>query len=242
MRTLAAVTTMNRAYFDAVGHYMLESFVEFWPKDVTLWVMTENFDLPIRAPNIKTVDLHATCGPQLQNFLDWRGQHHTRKFAFKAYAWIAACKTIDVDVLMYVDSDTRTKKSIPRQWLDSLMPRDAVLTYMYAVATGVENQKEVRYDNAETCIYAFNRKHNFAGEFMRRYEEIYESREISNSDIYKKSHDTWVMAECVRHAQCHGARVHNLHPERDRRTPIKATILYEYFDHFKGKTKFQTYA
>lgn len=238
MRTLAAVTTMNQAYYDAIGHVMLDSFVRNWPQDVTLYVYTENFELPVTAPNIRTIDLFGACGPQLQSFLDWRGQHHTRKFAYKAYTWITACRDIDTDILMYLDSDTQTKQPVPRRWLDQVLPDHSVLAYMYARATGLENDQEVVYDNAETCIYFFNRRHWFATEFMRRYEEIYETREIGNSAIYKKSHDTWVMAECVRHAERHGAAVTNLHPDRDRRTPIKATVLYQYFDHYKGKTKF----
>jgi hypothetical protein len=238
MRTLAAVTTMNQEYYDTIGHVMIDSFVRYWPKDVTLHVFAEDFELPVRADNIRTWDLWQCCGSKLQAFLDWRGQHHTRKFAYKAYAWIQAPKLIDTDVLMYIDSDTQTKQPVPRAWLDQILPDHSVLAYMYARATGLENDQEVYYDNAETCIYFFNRRHAFASEFMRRYEEIYESREIGNSAIYKKSHDTWVMAECVRHAQRHGAGVVNLHPECNRRTPIKATVLYEYFDHYKGKTKF----
>lgn len=237
MRSLAAVTTMNRAYYDTIGHVMIESFCKHWPSDVMLYVFTENFELPISAPNIQTIDLFETCGSDLQAFLDWRGQHHTRKFAFKAYTWITACKMLTEDTLMYVDSDTETKQTVPRAWLDTVLPEDHVLAYMYARATAWENHREVYYDNAETCIYFFNRRHWFAAEFMRRYEEIYQTREIGNSAIYKKSHDTWVMAECVRHAEQAGAGVVNLHPERERRTPIKATILYEYFDHYKGKTK-----
>lgn len=238
MRSLAAVTTMNRAYYDAIGHVMLDSFIRHWPEDVTLYVYTENFDLPVAAPNIRTIDLFGACGAQLQAFLDWRGQHHTRKFAYKAYTWITACRDIDTDILVYLDSDTQTKHAVPRAWLDQVVDKNSVLAYMYARATGLENDQEVVYDNAETCIYFFNRRHWFASEFMRRYEEIYETREIGNSAVYKKSHDTWVMAECVRHAERSGAAVTNLHPDRDRRTPIKATILYQYFDHYKGKTKF----
>lgn len=238
MRTLAAVTTMNQEYYDTIGHVMIDSFMKYWPTDVKLYVFTENFQLPVSAANIETLDLFETCGPELQAFLDWRGQHHTRKFAYKAYTWISACKLLSADILMYVDSDTQTKKPIPRAWLDGILPDDRVLAYMYARATALENGSEVYYDNAETCIYFFNRRHWFAPEFMRRYEEIYQTREIGNSAVYKKSHDTWVMAECVRHAERNSAGVVNLHPQRERRTPIKATVLYEYFDHYKGKTKF----
>ena len=243
MRTIAAVTTMNRAYYDAIGRYMLETFVEYWPKDFPLYVYTEGFDLPIQAPNIHTLDLYTEVGPRLQAFLDWRGEHHTRKFAFKAYTWMRATETLTEDVLMYLDADTETKKAVPKSFLENLIPKDTLLAYMYARATAVDEQgAQLFFDNAETCIYAFNQRHAFAPDFMCRYREIYETREIGNSTVFRKSHDTWVMAECVRLAERNGVRINNLHPDRDRRTPIKATVLHEYFSHYKGKTKFQAKA
>jgi hypothetical protein len=239
MRTFAAVTTMNRDYYDAIGQHMLESFVRYWPGDFPLYVYTEAFDLPIQAPNIITRDLYQEVGPRLQAFLDWRGAHHTRKFAYKAYAWMRATETLTEDVLFYLDADTETKKSVPWSFLQGLISEDTLLTYMYARATGIDaHGHEQFFDNAETCIYAFNQRHAFAAEFMQRYTGIYETREIANSAVFRKSHDTWVMAECVRLAERNGARINNLHPDRDRRTPIKATVLWEYFSHYKGKTKF----
>jgi hypothetical protein len=239
MRTIAAVTTMNQAYYDAIGRCMLETFVEHWPRDFPLYVYTEGFDLPIQAANIHSLDLYTEVGTRLKAFLEWRGEHHTRKFAYKAYAWMRATETLTQDVLMYLDADTETKKAVPRTFLESLIPEDTLLAYMYARATAVdEHGNQQLFDNAETCIYAFNQRHAFADQFMQRYRDIYETREIGNSAVFRKSHDTWVMAECVKLAERNGAKINNLHPERERRTPIKATVLYEYFSHYKGKTKF----
>ena len=123
MRTFAAVTTMNRDYYDAIGQHMLESFVRYWPGDFPLYVYTEAFDLPIQAPNIITRDLYQEVGPRLQAFLDWRGKHHTRKFAYKAYTWIRATESLTEDVLLYLDADTETKKTVPLSFIQGLIPR-----------------------------------------------------------------------------------------------------------------------
>ena len=227
MRSIAAVTTMNQAYYDTIGRGMLATFCQHWPRDICLYVYTEDFNLPIQAPNIVTKDLYTEVGARLQSFLNWRGKHHTRKFAYKAYAWMRATETLTQDVLMYLDADTETKKAVPRSFLEGLIPEDALLAYMYARATSVDEQgQEQFFDNAETCIYSFNQRHPFAPAFMQRYTDIYETREIGNSTVFRKSHDTWVMTECVRLAEQHGVRINNLHPDRDRRTPIKATILH----------------
>lgn len=239
MRTLAAVTTMNQAYYESVGHHMIDSYLRYWPQDFPLYVYTENFDLPVQAPNIHVRDLFQEVGPRLQAFLDWRGQHHTRKFAYKAYAWMRATESLTQDVLFYLDADTETKKPVPREFLEGLIPPDTLLAYMYARATSLDQQgNEQLLDNAETCIYALNQAHPFARPFMARYASIYDTREIANQAVYHKCHDTWVMAECVRLAQQNHARINNLHPEKTRRSPIKATVLYEYFNHYKGKTKY----
>lgn len=238
MKTIATVTTMNQAYYDNIGRDMIDAYIKYWPKDITLYVYTEGFTLPVTAPNIVCRDINEYCDPGLQGFLDWRGKHHTRKFAYKAYTWISACKTIDADVLIYLDADTETKKPLPRSFVESLLPDDKLISYMYARASAIENDKEVYFDNAETCIYLFNRRHSFATQFMDRYESIYETREIANSAVFRKAHDTWVLTECVRVAEQAGAGMVNLHPQKDRRTPLKATILHEYFSHYKGKSKF----
>jgi hypothetical protein len=238
MRTIAAVTTMNQEYYDTIGHRLIDTFIKYWPKEVKLYVFTENFVLPVSAPNIIVKDLYTECNPGLQNFLDWRGKHFTRKFAYKAYCWINACKTLPEDVLMYLDADTETKKEVSFKWLLSVLPEDQLMAYMHAIAEITEGDKLIEVDNAETCIYWFNNKHSFAKQFMNDYEHIYESREISNNKIYVKPHDTWVVAECVRRAEKNNVGILNLHPAKDRRTPLKKTILHEYFSHYKGKSKF----
>jgi hypothetical protein len=238
MTTIAAVTTMNQAYYDNIGHKLIESFIKYWPKDIVLHVYTEGFTPPVVAPNVQYHDVFERCNPGLQNFLDWRGEHFTRKFAYKAYTWINACKQLDVDRLIYLDADSETLKSVPREWLETMCDKDSILAYMYAPATIEHNGQEIVVDNAETCIYWFNRRHKFAKKFMDRYEHIYESREIDNREIYRKPHDTWVMTDCVRLANERGWKVINLHPEKKARTPIKHTVLNEYFAHFKGKSKY----
>lgn len=239
MTSIAAVTTMNRSYYDLIGHRMLDTYIRYWPQQCDLYVYTENFQLPVAAPNVHSVDLFQAVGPRLQAFLDWRGQHYTRKFAFKAYAWIRAMETLGQDRLFYLDADVETKCQVPYEFLEGLIPQDTLLTYMYARATGQDEQgQEIVRDNAETCIYALNQRHAMADQFRQRYTSIYETREIADSKRYIKSHDTWVMAECVRDLSGQGAKINNLHPDRDRRTPLKATVLYQYFNHYKGqKTK-----
>jgi hypothetical protein len=236
MRTFAAVTTMNKAYYDLIGHKMVQSFIKYWPKSVTLYVMTEGFDIPDRADNLVSMDIYETCNPQLQNFLDWRGTHFTRKFTYKAYAWINACKMLTQDVLIYLDADSETHAPVPTTFLENILPRNSIISYMYAPATRSTGEP---VDNAETCIYFFNNQHPFAKTFMERYEHIYESREISDSYRFCKPHDTWVIADCVKLAESNHVRVTNLAPQKKHLSPIGKTVLSQYFSHAKGKRKYK---
>jgi hypothetical protein len=238
MKTYAAVTTMNKAYYDLIGHAMIDSFIKYWPKSIKLYVFTEGFDLPVNAANIISKDVFEVCDPGLSSFLEWRGKHYTKKFAFKAYTWINACKILDEDILIYLDADTETKKSVPLNFIENILEDNSILAYMYAPATVEENGKTIIIDNAETCIYWFDNKHTFSKKFMQHYEDIYESRRISDHTVFRKPHDTWVITDCVRFANNNDIKTTNLHPEKNSRSPIKKTILYEYFSHFKGKSKF----
>jgi hypothetical protein len=238
MKNIAAVTTMNKEYYDIIGHKMIKSFIKWWPKEITLYVFTEEFDLPVTSTNIVSKDIFEACDPSLSAFLKWRGDHFTKKFAFKAYTWITACKILNEDILIYLDADTETKKEVPMSFVENMLEDNSILAYMYAASVDENSNNLKIVDNAETCIYWFDNKHSFSKEFMKHYENIYESREIDNREIFKKPHDTWVITDCVRLAENNNVKVRNLHPEKNSRSPIKKTILNEYFSHFKGKSKF----
>ena len=40
---IVAVTTQNKKYYDKLGKQSIDSFVKFWPKDISLIVYTEDF-------------------------------------------------------------------------------------------------------------------------------------------------------------------------------------------------------
>jgi|11_taG_2_1085331.scaffolds.fasta_scaffold22434_2 hypothetical protein len=235
---ISAVTTMNQEYYDNIGYNLIKSFIKYWPKEVTLYVYTEDFKLPVQADNIVELDVYKQCNPGLQKFLDWRGKHFTRKFAYKAYTWINACKTIKADYLIYLDADTQTTREIPMRFFQTILPKDTLLTYMGAPGhtTKADGTREYR-ENAETSVYFFNLNHPYAGKFMKQYEDIYESRKIDNKEIYCKPHDTWVMVDCIRKARKNNVRIHNLHPEMEERSPMYRTMLRLCFRHWKGKSK-----
>lgn len=234
----ACITSFNETYYNEMAKSMVETYNHFWPKDIKLYIYTENFKLPQEATgeNIVEWDIHEKCDPQLKDILEWRGDHFTRGMLFKTYAFIHATKNIDADVIIYLDADSITYRNITHSFLDSLLPNNELTAYM-GVTMSKGKWKGNETENAETCIYLFNNKHPGAQKFMEHYENIYESRAIDDRERFKKPHDTWAFTECVQLALAQGHLVNDLHSQRTAHSPLKETVLGKYFRHFKAARK-----
>jgi hypothetical protein len=236
--TYACVTTMNKDYFDNIGYQMIESYIKYWPKHINLYVYLEDFELPYTERNIITLDISEKCNPNMQSFIN-DTKKSMRKFAYKAYAWMHACKTLPQDTLIWLDADTETIDNVEETFLDTILPNNELIAYMYAPGEIITRSGEkVPADNAETCIFFYNNKHAYANQFMQRYEHIYESRELHDKYRFGKPHDTWATIDCVKWADENGIETVNLHPTKKNRTPLKKTVLVDYFTHAKGKSKY----
>ena len=237
--TYATVTTMNQEYFDNIGYQMIESYIKYWPKNINLYVYTENFTLPYDESNVIGLDIFEKCNPNLQKFINGSRTNITRKFSYKAYSWMHACKNLTEDILIWLDADTETIQNVDTKFLDTFLPNNELLAYMYAPGEIITKSGDiVPADNAETCIYFYNNKHNFANEFMQRYEGIYENREIDDKYRFGKPHDTWVIIDCVKFAEGKNVDIINLNTAKKNRTPLKKTALRDHFTHAKGKSKY----
>lgn len=234
MKTFACVTTFNESYYNDIAYAMIKTYKKFWPKNINLYAYIENFSLPVNAlaSNVKQYDIHEKCDPNLQNILDWRGNHFTRGFLYKTYSIIHAAKNIKEDVLIYLDADSITYNHITETFLESLLPSNALASYM-----GVTMHKGNKEENAETCIFLLDKTHAGFQNFINHYEDIYESRDIGDKNRFSKPHDTWAFTECVQRAKTQGHYVHDLNPARKSQSPLKKTVLGEYFRHFKAKRK-----
>lgn len=236
MKTFACITTFNQDYYDQLANKMVETYLEFWPKDIPLYCYTEEMKLPVSADNLKELDVYEACNPNLQEYLDYIGTHFSRGFAYKAFAWIHACKNIEADQIIYLDADSVTYRAITHEWLDSILPENKIAAYM-GVTMNKGKWQGSNVQHADTGIYWFNRKHAYAESFVNRYEQIYLTKEVNNRDRFPKPNDAYVFADCIVDAQQHGVENIDFHPERTAHSPLKETILGKYFRHFKGARK-----
>ena len=71
-RHIEVATTYNKKYYDLCGKKMVESFVKWWPKDVTLHVYYQEQQPEILEDNIVYHDLYQVQ-PQLKQFVNkWK--------------------------------------------------------------------------------------------------------------------------------------------------------------------------
>jgi len=236
MKTFACITTFNQDYYDQLANKMVETYLEFWPKNVPLYCYTEDMKLPVQAENLREIDVYEACNPELQSYLDYIGKHFSRGFAYKAFAWVHACRTLDVDQIIYLDADSVTYRPVTEAWLDSILPTNKIAAYM-GVTMNKGKWRGSNVQHADTGVYWFNRRHAYADTFVNRYEDIYISREVDNRDRFPKPNDAYVFADCVVEAERNGVENIDFHPERTAHSPLKETILGKYFRHFKGARK-----
>ena len=235
MKKIACITTFNQDYYDQMAKTMVETYLEFWPKDVPLYCYTEEMSLDLHASNLHEIDVYEACNPNLQEYLDYIGSHFSRGFAYKAFAWIHACQTLDVDEVIYLDADSITYRPITHEWLESILNEDQLLAYM---GVTMNKGRHAGHEHADTGIYWMNLKHDFCKQFINRYENIYLTKEVNtDKDRFPKPNDAYVFADCVLDAVDNNCKVVDFHPERKAHSPIKETILGKYFRHFKGARK-----
>tara|TARA_E500000178_G_scaffold50112_2_gene45531 strand:- start:4500 stop:5348 length:849 start_codon:yes stop_codon:yes gene_type:complete len=236
MRKFACITTFNKDYYDSMANKMVETYLQFWPDNIPLYCYTEDMKLPISSHKLKELDVYEACGKPLQEYLDYIGTHFSRGFAYKAFSWIHACRNIDADTIIYLDADSVTYRDITQEWLEQQCPIDNIAAYM-GVTMNKGKYAGSNIQHADTGIYWFNTKHNYAETFVNRYEDIYLSRSVNDRNRFPKPNDAYVFADCVIDAINNGVSVVDFHPQRTAHSPLKETVLGKYFRHFKGARK-----
>jgi len=173
-KKVLAVTTFNRSYYDGLAKRMVETFIKFWPKEVMLVCYLEDMEkseLP-SAPNVIGVNVFERCNPNLQNYLDFIGDHFSRGFAYKAFTWIDSARTFkDFNEVIYLDADVITYKPVTEQWLDNVLPDNNLVAYM-GVTMNKGKWKGIDKPHSDSGLYWFNPHHPYAKTFVDRYENI----------------------------------------------------------------------
>lgn len=175
------ITTFNTEGYNTYGRRMIKTFLETWPKDVSLWVYAEDCRVTESAPNLKVIDFHAESNELVAFKNKWRnvpkangdiGPGSERKafkwqavrFAHKVYAIFHAAKNCNTEWLIWMDADMVCHSPIGTQKLDTLFPMDKDLCY-----AGRSNKF------SECGLYGIHltapESQKFLAEFQRMYDD-----------------------------------------------------------------------
>lgn len=244
------ITTFNQAGLDLYGHTMLASFDQYWPRDVDLYVYTENCQIVVPSHRVKVLDLlgsspdlvmfkqrHAdnpvangtvakdTNLPFKDNAFKWNAV----RFSHKVFAVIHACQTLDSDWVIWLDADSKTFRSVPDDFLAEICDDRAMACYL---------GRREKY-HSECGWVAYNKNHPDLDGFITQWRELYVTDGLFDLHEY---HDSFVFDVLRKEFQSRGTLFHNLSPQTEGKGPghpFIASALGSYIDHLKGDRRKQ---
>lgn len=240
------VTSFSPQGHELYGKSMIATFLEHWPRDVSLIVYHEHqtaADFP-EDPRLRLYDLldvSPACLAFRQRHLDdpiVRGRVPSPKFPwlekdikngynFRFDAWrfchkpfaILHASKLKLDRLMWIDGDTITRSRVPSEFVDQILPKKASVSYL-----GRDN----KYSECGFIGYRI----------PEAREMILEIARIYATDIvfqYPEWHDSFIFDE-VRKRQTIVS--HDLSREPRKGHVFNRSILGNHLIHHKGPIKY----
>jgi len=231
------VTTFSDAGLELYGNRMLETFAEFWPKNVTLYAYYDTVKPKLQADNIVYIPFTELC-PDHYKFVD-RHKNNQRiiddhnvtpklrfkwqaiRFSYKAFVQEAHGLQFKDRYMIWCDADTFTHTPITEEWLRDLTRENCYLSIL-------GRQKQY----TETGWVMFDTVHPYHPEFLHRYINYYLTDEFLKLDEW---HDCWILDTVIGQMTSESKiNVHNLTPECVSGHPFLTGILGTRMDHLKG--------
>lgn len=254
----SVVTTFHQEGYHKYGKRMIETFIKNWPKEVKLYVYTENCQISESAPNLVVRDLH-NSSPELVKFKEiWknvpkangdvsndpvRGRRkdagkgfkwHAIRFAHKVYSIFACAKECNTDILIWMDADTICHSPITLDSLKKMIPGAKDLCFL---------GRKGKY--SECGLYSLNLKSEQTQMFLIEFQRVYDQAE-SGIFLLDEWHDSFVF-DSVRQRFPYlqqldwAAHLHDLRPRPGNSTgeghPLINSEWGAWLDHLKGERK-----
>lgn len=243
MATVTVCTGFGPAGYAQYGAPALESFDQFWPKDVRLVAYTE-MDVPMPRGTTASLwdcngatafyDRHkdnpVSCGRAAPPGGRWSPKEYSKNYGWRwdALKWFRQCMIPehaslalpDNDILVWLDGDVISYDAVPQDFVERLLG-DADLIYLGRPNYG-----------SEIGFYAMRlnpRVRQFLGSFAGAYrsDRVFTLREWHSAFVFD-----WVRRE----EESHGLRTRNMTP-RGRGHVWFQSELGTCLDHLKGARK-----
>lgn len=234
MTKYAVITSVNQEYYDHCGKACIESFGAFWPEDIELYVYNEDMEKPKKKKRVNYIPWSDLT--EFPAFAERTGTgNHIVKFAKKAFSIIHALEHIQCDKLIWLDADTVTTREITHQFLSLIAPNDTLSTHFNVRHHWPSDTDPNRYSiSCETGFLIFNKNHPMAGKMAARYKEYY-TKDLGYN--LRRFYDGEVYGAVVQEMAREGAKMLDLNPDINIKTPMPRSVIDPYIKHMKAGRK-----
>lgn len=227
---LEIITSFNDYYYQLIGKDSLESFLKYWPRDLSITCYVEEFRLPDQE-RVKQISFDH-LDPEYQKFQHTKGiGGQERKFSKKAFSFIHAMYHSSADRIIWLDADVLTQQALPKDLLLSVLPDHVLGTHMGVTYTTTKDGTPGRWFVPETGFFAVNTRHDRFNDFRQEYRRRYVEHDNTNLRRYYDNDVYGYVFESL--------NVEGFDLCRDFRkpykTPLKHTVLGPYLAHYKAK-------
>lgn len=230
----AIVTTCHLSGWQQYGRRMVETFDQFWPTDIPLYLYAEDFQPDHPRPLVRTLPAwlaefkarHAKH-PYAHGMIDGKYDHRFDcvRFAHKVAAVTDAASKLDTDILIVADADIVTHAPVDTNWLRSLFPQGPYIAWL-----------DRDHQFFEGGFYMLRCNHPAHRTIMTHWQELYETDAVLG---LAQTHDAQSLQHVIHKAEREGLlTTHSLSGEaRGHGHPLINGPLGARLDHLKGPRK-----
>ena len=230
----ALVATCHLPGWQQYGRRMVETFDEFWPIDLPLYLYAEDFQPEHPRPIVRTLPAwlaefkarhahHPSAHGMIDGKYDFR--FNCLRFAHKIAAVTDAALNLETDILIVTDADIVTHAPVDTDWLTSLFPTGPYIAWLDRIQF-----------HPECGFYMLRCTHPMHREVMTRLQRLYETDAVFD---LAETHDSYVLQQLILEAEREGLiTTHSLSGEgRQSGHPLINGPLGARLDHLKGPRK-----
>ena len=231
---LEIITSFNKTYYDLIGKDCVESWLKYWPVDLTLTCYVEEFTVP-EHKRIKQIPFDNLCKEYFE--FQKTSKKQIKKFAKKAFTFIHAMENSTADRIICVDADVITLQALPKSLLLKILPIDVLSTHMGVVYDTTKSGTPGLWFVPETGFFAINTQHELFENFKTEYKRHYVEKDHKH---LRRFYDNDVYGYVFEKLKAPGYDLSNKF-DKGYKTPLPHTELAMYLKHYKAKGSKEVY-
>lgn len=207
MPKYAVVTTFHAKGYDQYAQKFIKTFLEMWPKEVTLYAYAENTTILENADNLVKRDLHLSSSELVAFKEKWKNVPKANgdvskdpvrskrkdsgkgfkwdavRFSHKVYSIFHCADNTDADILIWMDADMICHSPITLSTLEKLIPENSDLCYL---------GRDGKYP--ECGLYSLNLQRKVIRFFLKEFQRVYDDAD-NGIFLMEEWHDSFVFEE-----------------------------------------------